>query len=94
MLAYQYNIKFKPTTQHGNGNGNADAMSRLPLPEVGTSECDATSELVVGQIAALPVTSQKLATCTRKDPLLSRVRMYIREGWPVTPMPALKPFST
>ena len=53
LLVYQYNIKFKPTTRHGN----ADAMSQLPLPEVETSECDATREFVVGPIAALPVTS-------------------------------------
>ena len=45
----------------------------------------------MGQLQALPVTSEQLEAATRQDPLLSRVHQYIREGWPSSTSEEFKP---
>ena len=86
LSAYNYSIEFKPTQQHAN----ADGLSRLPL---GNRQPPSTcSAFVVGQIQALPVSSERLETATRQDPLLSRVHQYIQEGWPDSTTEEFKPF--
>ena len=86
LSAYNYSIEFKPTQQHAN----ADGLSRLPL---GNRQPPSTcSAFVVGQIQALPVSSEQLETATRQDPLLSRVHQYIQEGWPDSTTEEFKPF--
>ena len=86
LSAYDYAIEFKPTQQHGN----ADGLSRLPLGDrQPPSTCAA---FVVGQIQALPVTSECLETATRQDPVLSRVHQYTRSGWPSSTPDELKPY--
>ena len=52
LSAYNYAIEFKPTLQHGNANG----LSRLPLGD--RLPPSTYSAFVVGQIQALPVTSE------------------------------------
>ena len=85
LLAYIYTIEFKPTQQHAN----ADGLSRLLLGDLQPpSTCSA---FVVGQLQALPVTSEQLEAATRQDPLLSRVHQYIREGWPSSTSEEFKP---
>ena len=86
LSAYNYTIEFKPTLPHGN----ADGLSRLPLGDrQPPSTCSA---FVVGQIQALPVTSERLETVTRQDPILSRVHQYTREGWPSSTPDEFKPY--
>ena len=86
LSAYDYAIEFKPTQQHGN----ADGLSRLPLGDrQPPSTCVA---FMVGQIQALPVTSECLETATRQDPVFSRVHQYTRSGWPSSTPDELKPY--
>ena len=86
LSAYLYTIEFKPTQQHAN----ADRLSRLPLGDrQPPSTCSA---FVVGQLEALPISSEQLEVATRQDPLLSLVRRYIQEGWPSNTSAELKPF--
>ena len=88
LSAYNYSIEFKPMQQHAN----ADGLSRLPL---GNRQPPSTcSAFVVGQIQALPVSSEQLESATRQDPLLSlsRVHQYIQEGWPDSTTEEFKPY--
>ena len=55
-----------------------DGLSRLPLHNCSIPE---STEFNVYQIAALPVTARQIATAIQRDPLLSRVVLYVREGW-------------
>ena len=87
LSAYTYDIVFKPTQDHCN----ADALSRLPLPETDTTS-SSPSEFNISQIYALPVTSVSIQSCSRKDPILSKVLRYTKSGWPATVPDELKPF--
>ena len=51
LAAYQYNIQYKPTKEHGN----ADGLSRLPLQTEEVVETEATV-FNIKQMEALPVT--------------------------------------
>ena len=86
LSAYSYSIEFKPTQDHGN----ADGLSRLPLGS--RQPPDTTSAFMIGQVQALPVTSEYLETVTRQDPLLSQIHHYVREGWPSSTPEEYKPF--
>ena len=86
LSAYSYSIEFKPTQDHGN----ADGLSRLPLGS--RQPPDTTSAFMIGQVQALPVTSEYLETVTRQDPLLSQIHRYVQEGWPSSTPEEYKPF--
>ena len=76
--------------EHANANG----LSRLPLP-CEKPECLSTSadaDFVIGQVQALPVTAERLETATRQDSLLSKVHLYVREGWPSGLPDEFKPY--
>ena len=68
-------MEFKLTLQHAN----ADGLSRLPLPVKHQLVPDT---FLIGQLQALPVTTERLQVVTRQDPILSRVLQFVREGWP------------
>ena len=89
LSAYTYKITFKPTQQHSN----ADGLSRLPLP---IQESTTTSEVVslfnISQVQALPVTVQQVEMATRRDPILSKVTAYVKNGWPKTVPDHLVPY--
>ena len=90
LSAYSYEIEWKPTREHAN----ADGLSRLPLP-CEKPECLSTSAdaaFVIGQVQALPVTAERLETATRQDSLLSKVHLYVREGWPSGLPDEFKPY--
>ena len=78
LASYEYTIVCRTTTQHAN----ADAMSRLPLPDIPV-QTPVSGELVlrVERLEDAPISVAQIATWTRRDPLLSRVLRYIREGW-------------
>ena len=78
LVAYNYDIKFRSTSPHGN----ADALSRLPLPE-GASRCPLETQMCnARQIQLLPVTSQQIRKATLRDAILSKVQSYILKGRP------------
>jgi len=71
LYAYSYFIEFTPTKQHAN----ADGLSRLPLGNrhEASLDCITIDAFTVGQIQALPVTTDKVQTATRQDRILSQV---------------------
>ena len=90
LSAYQYDIEFKPTQEHGN----ADGLSRLPLKTLTLSEPPVSEATVfnIAQVDSLPVTVSQVEAATRSDPVLSRVLRYTRTGWPVKVQEELKPY--
>ena len=48
--------------------------------------------LNVSQIEALPVLVDQVQSDTLRDPLLSKVIQYVREGWPSLVPDELKPY--
>ena len=93
LACYQYQIKYKSTLSHAN----ADCLSRLPLspPNFLEPDVSTTTSTVfnINQIAAMPVSSNQIAEATRRDPVLSRVLLYTKQGWPDHIEPALQPYS-
>ena len=87
LSAYNYSIEFRPTAAHAN----ADGLSRLPLGIRHPASTD--SIFTIGQIQALPVTTEKIATATRQDLVLSRVLNFVREGWPEEVSKELEPYA-
>ena len=89
LAMYNYQIAFKPTAVHSN----ADVLSRLPLPEA-PSDVPVPAELVllVEHLLDAPVKAQEIRTWTRRDPLLSRVKQFIQNGWPAAVEPQKKPY--
>ena len=80
MLAnYEYTMKFRPTQQHGN----ADALSRLPLPQV-PQETAVPAELVLlmETLDDMPITAEHIKKWTARNTVLSQIRQYIQGGWP------------
>ena len=89
LSAYQYDIEFRSTEQHGN----ADGLSRLPLPDsfpVGNTEEPTVFNL--SQLDNLPVTAQEVAAATRVDPILKTLLSHLRRGWPSKVPESLVPF--
>ena len=61
LSAYQYDLKFRPTGQHGN----ADGLSRLPLAEVPPEDSNSDPKIFnIAQMEALPVTVRQLRSAT------------------------------
>lgn len=79
LSAYSYTIQFRPTESHAN----ADMLSRLPLAAESTvgNPVD-TSVFNMKQIETLPVHASEVAEATRKDPILSKVMGFMKQGWP------------
>lgn len=79
MSSYEYQIQFRKTEQHGN----ADALSRLPLPKQ-PAKVPVAEELVllVQHLDDSPVTARQVESATRKDPTMSQVLQFVRQGWP------------
>ena len=59
--------------QRNDEHANADGLSRLPL-EVKHEHTPDT--FLIGQLQALPITTERLRVATRQDPVLSRVYEY------------------
>ena len=72
-------IRYRSTDQHSN----ADAMSRLPLPDV-LSETAQPAEtiLAIENIDKSPVSSSHIKTWTNHNLLLSWVLYHLQEGCP------------
>ena len=87
LAAYLYEIEYKSTQNHAN----ADSLSRLPL-KVTDNSIDEVTISNIAQVEAMPVTAQKVATSTQRDPLLSQVYRYTQLGWPTEVDGVLLPF--
>ena len=47
---------------------------------------------MIGQLQALPVLAEQVATATRRDKLLSKIYSYVQKGWPQTVSGDEKPY--
>ena len=76
---------YKFTLRHRSGAllGTADALSRLPLPSESSDNTPVPAEWdsLVNFLDTSPVTSDKIRTETRKDPILSKVFKHCELGW-------------
>ena len=82
---YHYTIEYRKTKDHGN----ADALSRLPVgPDKDfDGEEDRDDIDVVCMIRTIgqqlkPVDPELICKESAKDPVISKVMRYVREGWP------------
>ena len=78
LSACTYTIRFRST----QGHANADSLSRLPLKTDDTEQESESSLYNLSQLDTLPVTSLQIQQSTVKDPVLSKVWRYTRDGWP------------
>ena len=71
LSAYQYKVHYRP----GADSRNADALSSLPLPEMGKEE-ETPEEVILTLkvLARTPVKAADIAQLTGKDSTLARVR--------------------
>ena len=78
LSAYDYTISYRP----GDDHANADSLSHLPLPEppVKTPQ-PADIILLMETLQASPITAKDIRQWTDKDPLLSKVRTLVLQGW-------------
>ena len=84
LSAYRYDIRFRRTQDHAN----ADGLSRLPVSVPPGEEFSSVAACFnLAQINAV-------AAATRQDLLLSKVLLYLRQGWPARVPAELQPFSS
>ena len=89
LPAHNYTIQFRLTKAYAN----ADGLSRLPVKEKEKKDCYAEPNLFnICQIESLPLTSGQLKQATGTDPILSKVLMFTKNGWPVQVSETLKPY--
>ena len=89
LSAYSYDIQFRPTKKHAN----ADGLSRLPLSDsIPLGNVPDPTMFNIAQLSCLPVTAKMIASATRTDPVLSKVLICLKEGWPQPVPGALLPF--
>ena len=91
LSAYDYTIAYKL----GEQNTNADLLSRLPLSET-VSEVPLPREMVLlmETLQTAPVTAKQIKQWTARDPVLSRVKMFVEKGWKDTKEDVLKPYAS
>jgi len=83
---FDYDIQYRKTTDHGN----ADALSRLPAGnddifdgEESGEDGDMVCTIRVLSLQVQPFSSNLLTKESEKDPVLTTVKKYVREGWPL-----------
>ena len=79
LNAYTYTIQYKA----GNDHANADGLSRLPLEDAPT-EVPKPAEmfLLMGHLAASPVSATHIRMQTHLDSTLSKVKSFVQHEWP------------
>ena len=83
-------LKHRP----GGLNGNADGLSRLPLPSTG-EDPPVPGEIVclLEHVSSSVMDVAHIRQQTQRDLVLSRVLLYVQQGWPGKVLQAeLKPY--
>ena len=90
LVAYEYKIQYKA----GTANGNADALSRLPLPEMPvTTPIPGDTIMLMEHLEGTPLHSSNIRDWTRRDPVLEKVYQYTLGNWPSTcPSEEVRPY--
>ena len=91
LSGYDYTIQHKS----GRDNLDADALSRLPLPDVHSDVPlpDDCVLLLQTLKQSATVTAKQIQTLTNTDPVLSKVCQFVLHGWPArVEEEELKPF--
>ena len=88
--AYDYIMEYKPGQEHGN----ADMLSRLPLLQT-PAKVPVSGEtiLLLDMLNSLPVTSEHIRQWTSKDPVLSKVKIMVQQGWQNSKNTDLTPYQ-
>ncbi|CAB4033162.1 hypothetical protein ETSY2_42270 [Paramuricea clavata] len=93
LAAYEYDIHVQ--YKAGTMNGNADALSRLPLPEM-LEETPIPGDTIklMELLEAIPLHSGQIRDWTRRDPVLSKVHQCALGNWPniTCPSKELQPY--
>ncbi|XP_064624542.1 uncharacterized protein K02A2.6-like [Lineus longissimus] len=76
LMAYDYTIHYRRSAQ----NANADMFSRFPVDSARVAVERPVNYFSLAD--ELPVAARDITEETRKDPVMSRVFMYIQNGWP------------
>ena len=78
LSAYQYKIVYKC----GKDNVNADMRSCLPLPECPADvPTPGETVLLMETFQSSPVSIEEIRTWTKEDPVLSKVKGLLINGW-------------
>ena len=78
LSAYQYEIEFHPTGEHGNAAG----LSHLPLSDAPSQEANSDSKIFnISQMEAVPITVRQLHVAIPSDQILSKVYRYTKRSW-------------
>ena len=79
LLAYDYEIRFRSSTAHGN----ADALSRLPLDvEPTVVPTPPETILMMEELECSPVKASHVRRETVRNPVLCKVLQFVQSGWP------------
>ena len=78
LAAYEYTIQYRKGTE----NANADALSRLPLTEDVKVPTISSAITVLAHLETTPVKVDNIREWTTRDPVCSKVKRYILQGWP------------
>ena len=77
LAAYGYAIAYKEGKEHAN----ADALSRLPLPDLHNNTVTHGDSVFLMQVLeSTPVDAGRIKTVTKRDPTLARVCKLVRYG--------------
>lgn len=88
LRAYEYKMVYKP----GKDHANADALSRLPLPQM-EEEDDTDHVLMLDVVDEPPITTAQVRQWTAKDKELSQVHQWCLKGWPREVDTSYRPYS-
>ena len=78
--AYDYRLEYRP----GSKQAHCDALSRLPAAENALDKVPIPAETIhlLEFFDSSPVSSAQIGGWTNRDPVLSAVYRYVRDGWP------------
>lgn len=79
LMNYNYTIRYRNTKQHAN----CDMLSRLPQPGVEDNVSDEYADIFAMNMDDSFIDARLIARETKKDPILSKVSMYVLDGWPI-----------
>ncbi|XP_060100365.1 uncharacterized protein K02A2.6-like, partial [Heteronotia binoei] len=78
LNSYTYTLEHRA----GKAMGYADALSRLPLPEMGPDPAPAHQVMLMESLPEPPLHAAEVAKATQKHKTLARVLDWVVRGWP------------